>query len=99
MFRRAAHAAEVPPLEDHRFTDPSAPSRSCCCLARPAVKVLMPPTAARPHPVDLWLCGHHYRASLAALIAAGASVEDLTMTAERPQADCACLPASAPSLS
>lgn len=21
----------------------------------------MPPTAGRPHPVDLWLCGHHYR--------------------------------------
>jgi hypothetical protein len=43
------------------------------------VKVIMPPTANRPHPVDLWLCGHHYRASLAALVAAGARVEDLIM--------------------
>jgi hypothetical protein len=46
----------------------------------------MPPTAGRTHPVDLWLCGHHYRASLAALLAAGASVEDLAMTTDRPQA-------------
>jgi hypothetical protein len=53
----------------------------------------MPPTAARPHPVDLWLCGHHYRASLAALLTAGARVEDLTMTADHPQADRAGLPA------
>jgi hypothetical protein len=35
----------------------------------------MPPVPARPHPVDLWLCGHHYRSSLAALNAAGAHVE------------------------
>jgi len=43
--------------------------------------------------VDLWLCGHHYRASLAALLAAGANVEDLTMTTEHPQADHAVAPA------
>jgi hypothetical protein len=35
----------------------------------------MPPVPARPRPVDLWLCGHHYRSSLAALNAAGADVE------------------------
>jgi hypothetical protein len=52
----------------------------------------MPPTARRAHPVDLWLCGHHYRASLAALLAAGASVEDLAMTTERPQAEHAATP-------
>ncbi len=40
----------------------------------------MPPTAARPHPVDLLLCGHHYRASQAALRAAGATVYDRTGT-------------------
>jgi len=48
---------------------------------------MMPPVPGRAHPVDLWLCGHHYRASLAALCAVGATVEDLTLTAEHPQAD------------
>jgi len=41
----------------------------------------MPPAAHRAHPVDLWLCGHHYRASVQALLAAGATTEDLTMNA------------------
>jgi hypothetical protein len=35
----------------------------------------MPPSPARSYPVDLWLCGHHYRASVAELIAADAQVE------------------------
>ena len=35
----------------------------------------MPATAARPHPVDLWLCGHHYRVAQKALAAAGAGVQ------------------------
>ena len=35
----------------------------------------MPPSPARPSSVDLWLCGHHYRSSLAALSAAGALTE------------------------
>jgi hypothetical protein len=35
----------------------------------------MPPSLARPSSVDLWLCGHHYRSSLAALSAAGALIE------------------------
>jgi hypothetical protein len=42
----------------------------------PAVTVIMPPTAACRHSVDLLLCGHHYRASQAALRAAGATVYD-----------------------
>jgi len=37
----------------------------------------MPPVPGRPHPVDLWLCGHHYRASVAALDAVGAMAEFL----------------------
>jgi hypothetical protein len=93
MFRKDAYVREAPGLADLRFTDPAVPSRSCCCPARPAVKVLMPPTTARRHPVDLWLCGHHYRASLAALLAVGASVEDLAMTADLPQADHVATPA------
>jgi hypothetical protein len=37
----------------------------------------MPPTLARPHQVDLLLCGHHYRVSQQALAAAGARIEIL----------------------
>jgi hypothetical protein len=40
------------------------------------VRVLIPPAPARPHSVDLLLCGHHYRASCAALAAAGAMIMD-----------------------
>lgn len=51
--------------------------RACCCTAKPAVRVVMPPTAARPRPTDLLLCGHHYRASCHALEAAQAIVSTL----------------------
>jgi hypothetical protein len=51
------------------------------------VKVMMPPAPGRAHPVDLWLCGHHYRASLASLLAAGATAEDLTPADDQSQAD------------
>jgi hypothetical protein len=51
------------------------------------VKVMMPPTPGRAHPIDLWLCGHHYRASLASLLAAGATVEDLTLPDDQLQPD------------
>jgi hypothetical protein len=59
----------------------SVPMQACCCPARPMFKVVMPPTATRPHPVDLWLCGHHYRASQAALKSAGAQVYPLATAA------------------
>lgn len=49
-------------------------SRACCCPARPVVRIVMPPTPERPHPTDLLLCGHHYRASRASLEAAHAVV-------------------------
>ncbi len=52
--------------------------RACCCPARPVVTAVMPPAATRPHPVDLLLCGHHFRVSQAALQAAGAAVYDRT---------------------
>jgi len=48
--------------------------RACCCPARPVVTVIMPPAPGRPHPVDLLLCGHHFRVHQAALTAAGAAV-------------------------
>ena len=50
--------------------------RACCCPARPVVMVVMPATETRPEPVDLLLCGHHYRAGQTALRAAGATVYD-----------------------
>ncbi|TVZ05310.1 hypothetical protein EAS64_12100 [Trebonia kvetii] len=93
MFRRNAIGEEVRGPEDLRFTDPTIPVRSCCCLARPAVKVSMPPTAGRPHSVDLWLCGHHYRASVAALVGAGAVIEDLVPPESLPQDDRVVAPA------
>lgn len=64
----------------------SVPDRACCCTARPMVKVIMPASTARPHPVDLWLCGHHWRASRAAVCAAGATVHRVDVP-ETPQAD------------
>lgn len=83
MFKRYTQAAAVTPLDDATLTDSSpVPVRSCCCPARPVVKVTMPPTANRRHSVDLWLCGHHYRESLVALLAAGATVEDLAIPAD-----------------
>ena len=48
--------------------------RSCCCLARPVVIVIMPPTRERAHQTDLLLCGHHYRVSRQALAAASAGI-------------------------
>ncbi len=51
--------------------------RACCCPAQPLVRVIMPPTPQRAYPVDLLLCGHHYRVSRHALIAAGAAIYDM----------------------
>jgi len=65
--------AETPP--DDRIDRPGSRAlgmRACCCPARPVVRVLIPPTSARPRSVALLLCGHHYRMSCAALAAVGA---------------------------
>jgi hypothetical protein len=51
---------------------------ACCCPARPVVTVVMPPARRRPYPMDLLLCGHHYRVSEMALLAAGGTVFDET---------------------
>ena len=50
----------------------SLSGQACCCVARAVVRVVMPPTAARPHETEVLLCGHHYRASRTALAVAGA---------------------------
>ncbi len=60
--------------------------RACCCPAQPVVRVIMPPTAERRHPVDLMLCGHHYRVSRQALAAAGARIENLPGKADAAEA-------------
>ena len=36
------------------------------------VRVIMPPTTDRTHPVELLLCGHHFRISQWTLAATGA---------------------------
>jgi hypothetical protein len=54
---------------------PTAPERACCCSAKPAMIVIMPPGDGRAGSVDLWLCGHHYRKSEKALTAAGATAD------------------------
>jgi len=51
--------------------------RACCCPAQPVVRVIMPPTSGQRRPVDLLLCGHHYRVSRQALAATGARMEYL----------------------
>jgi hypothetical protein len=74
----AERKAPAPGTTDDELSARAIPvaSRACCCPATPAVTVVMPPTAARRHPVDLLLCGHHYRVSEAALRAAGATAYD-----------------------
>ena len=68
-------AAGTPPEDRAAWSRPhDLGDRACCCPARPVVRVLIPPALARPHSVDLLLCGHHYRASCAALAAAGAVI-------------------------
>ncbi|OLE23867.1 MAG: hypothetical protein AUG49_14895 [Catenulispora sp. 13_1_20CM_3_70_7] len=50
---------------------------ACCCSATPMVTVLLfSRTVPEREAVDLLLCGHHYRASVATLDAAGAVVFD-----------------------
>ena len=71
------HIAETPPDDRTDWSTPRALGvRACCCPARPVVRVLIPPSDARPHSVALLLCGHHYRMSCAALAAVGAVIID-----------------------
>ena len=67
----------VPSLESLRSSPVYGEDRACCCPGRPVVRVIMPPTAARPYPVDLLLCGHHYRVCREKLAARGTDIYDL----------------------
>jgi hypothetical protein len=64
----------------------SLADQACCCVARAVVRVVMPPTADRPHETELLLCGHHYRVSRAALASAHASVHELAGNFDDPSA-------------
>jgi hypothetical protein len=66
-LRRPANA-------DAAGQQPPQPERACCCSARPTMIAMIPSGEGRPAPMDLWLCGHHYRKSQKALKAAGAMV-------------------------
>jgi hypothetical protein len=76
-------AEELPgPGKPLTFSD-----RACCCPARPVVTVIIPPGPGHPLAEDLLLCGHHYRASRAALRAADAVVYDEAGKLIRPEGD------------
>jgi hypothetical protein len=61
-------------------TPAGAVGHACCCAARPAVRVIMPPGPSRAHPTELLLCGHHYRLSRRVLAYAGAVIRPLPGT-------------------
>lgn len=50
--------------------------RADCCPAHPAFRAVLAARGERTRPTELLLCGHHLRASRAALAAAGAAVYD-----------------------
>lgn len=92
------HLRTADPQPAASGTTPPAPAResidwralrfaqhACCCGARPAVVVVMPPAPGRPHPTDLLLCAHHYRAAETTLAAAGAAVFTMTGAAVGPE--------------
>jgi len=54
----------------------AAGEQACCCPSKPAVRVVLPATVQRDHPVDLLLCAHHYRLSGVKLAREGAHVFD-----------------------
>ena len=63
-------------------------NRSCCCIARPSVVIVLQPTHDRPHPTEVLLCGHHFEHSRSTLQASRALAfsldgEHLTITTPR----------------
>jgi hypothetical protein len=76
-----AHPARRP-LDDAIPAREALADLADCCPAKPAVRVIMPATAARPDPTGLLLCGHHFRASRAVLTGARAVVRALPGTSD-----------------
>jgi hypothetical protein len=83
--RARRKSPETPAEQPAQDTEPVAiftpvarhSGRACCCAGLPTVIAVLPPSAGRPDATDLLLCGHHYRASLAALTAREAAILDL----------------------
>jgi hypothetical protein len=65
-----------------RAVRPRGAETACCCVANAVVRVVLPPTPARPRETELLLCGHHYRVSRHALATARAAVYELPGTPE-----------------
>ena len=66
-------------------------NRSCCCIARPSIVIVLQPTQDRPHPTEVLLCGHHFDHSRSTLLASRALAfslegEHLPITTARPAA-------------
>jgi hypothetical protein len=64
-------------------------NRSCCCIARPSIVIVLQPTQDRPHPTEVLLCRHHFDHSRSTLLASRALAfsldgEHLPITAARP---------------
>lgn len=76
----------APPADDVSDADAvlALADRACCCLARPVVMTVLPPTADRPNPADLLLCGHHYHINEEVLAVAGATIHDARATRAEP---------------
>jgi hypothetical protein len=69
----ALHVELFGPADDEYPAQPHPlPLRADCCSSRPAVRVVLPPRAARSEKSELFLCGHHHRASSESLRSAGA---------------------------
>jgi hypothetical protein len=80
LSRTTRTASELPDTAEPAVVGTTTPrygDRACCCAAQPAAVAVMPPATGRPAETELLLCGHHYRASKAALTAASARFLDL----------------------
>jgi hypothetical protein len=79
-LNRAASAADARPAAPEPAAthqpSPRYSQRACCCPAPPSVIAVIPANS-RQAPVELLLCGHHYRQSRRALAAIGAELTDL----------------------
>lgn len=50
--------------------------RADCCIAKAAYLVVLPATTQRPRPSELFLCGHHFRATKQGLRRSNATAFD-----------------------
>jgi hypothetical protein len=86
-FQHQSAGEDAPAIEciPDKFAGPAEDSagtvgRACCCAARAAVRVTMPPVPSRPHSTELLLYAHHYRVSRRALASAGVATRQMPGT-------------------